>query len=69
MCDEGWLPDREVGSSGQSVAPKLYLARRRRCDPACGRHEGARIVAANNKDQNAPVFEIVPALVDLLEQK
>src|SRR6267154_515335 len=27
ICDEGWLPmERQIGSSGQTVAPKLYLA-------------------------------------------
>ena len=27
ICDSGWLPmDRQIGSSGQTVAPKLYLA-------------------------------------------
>src|SRR5207248_10017048 len=26
ICDEGWLPmERQIGSSGQTVAPKLYL--------------------------------------------
>src|SRR6185503_7369018 len=27
ICDNGWLPmDRQIGSSGQTVAPKLYVA-------------------------------------------
>jgi electron transfer flavoprotein alpha subunit len=27
ICDSGWLPmERQVGSSGQTVAPKLYVA-------------------------------------------
>ena len=27
ICDSGWLPmDRQIGRSGQTVAPKLYLA-------------------------------------------
>ena len=42
ICDNGWLPlDRQIGSSGQTVAPNLYLALGDLGgDPACGRHEG-----------------------------
>jgi electron transfer flavoprotein alpha subunit len=73
ICDEGWLPmDRQIGSSGQTVAPKLYLA-------LVGM-KGSRTIVAVNKDQNAPIFEvadygivgdlfeIVPALIEELEK-
>src|SRR6202162_2815251 len=60
ICDEGWLPmERQIGSSGQTVAPKLYLALGiRGCiQPGVGM-KGARTIVAINKDQNAPIFEI-----------
>ena len=48
ICDSGWLPmDRQIGSSGQTVAPKLYLGMK-----------GARTIIAVNKDSEAPIFEI-----------
>ena len=42
ICDEGWLPmERQIGSSGQTVAPKLYLgARHQRGDSTRRRNEG-----------------------------
>jgi electron transfer flavoprotein alpha subunit len=60
ICDEGWLPmERQIGSSGQTVAPKLYLALgiSGAIQHVVGM-KGARTVVAVNKDQNAPIFEI-----------
>jgi electron transfer flavoprotein alpha subunit len=60
ICDNGWLPmDRQVGSSGQTVAPKLYLALG---ISGAIQHivgmKGARSIIAINKDAEAPIFEI-----------
>lgn len=60
ICDSGWLPmDRQIGSSGQTVAPKLYLAIG---ISGAIQHivgmKGARSVIAINKDSEAPIFEI-----------
>ena len=60
ICDEGWLPmERQIGSSGQTVAPKLYLALgiSGAIQHVVGM-KGSRTVVAVNKDQNAPIFEI-----------
>jgi len=60
ICDNGWLPmDRQVGSSGQTVSPKLYLALG---ISGAIQHivgmKGSRAVIAINKDAEAPIFEI-----------
>ena len=82
ICDNGWLPlERQIGSSGQTVSPNLYLALgiSGAIQHVVGM-KGSKTIAATNQDSNAPIleiadygivgdlFEVVPTLTEAIKQ-
>lgn len=82
IVDSGWIPkDRQVGSSGKTIKPKLYIALG---ISGAFQHvagmKGAETIIAVNKDSNAPIFgvadygivddilKIVPALTNKIKE-
>jgi electron transfer flavoprotein alpha subunit len=60
ICDNEWLPmDRQIGSSGQTVSPKLYMAIgiSGAIQHVVGM-KNAQTIVAINKDAEAPIFDI-----------
>lgn len=83
VIDNGWLPDdRQVGQSGKTVSPKMYLAI---AISGASQHQigmkGSETIVAINKDPDAPIFEIadygivddlfdvVPALTEVIKEE
>jgi electron transfer flavoprotein alpha subunit len=82
ICDSDWLPiDRQIGSSGQTVAPKVYIALgiSGAIQHIVGMKNAGTIVAVN-KDAEAPIFdiadygivgdlfEVIPVMVDEIKK-